>query len=132
MEDFEYWDKPEEEYDSDNNVAISPVTDVEIIFEDEQTSEETDMNKELKEKITVPVMWYYEKSNIIYKREKQLNSGSRSTMEDVISKNGLTSSYDIANLEFDNGKLPNYTIIRKLDRGYYEIWKHSDFLFFPK
>ena len=132
MEDFEYWDKPEEEYDSDNNVAISPVTDVEIIFEGEQTSEETDMNKELKEKITVPVMWYYEKSNIIYKREKQLNSGSRSTMEDVISKNGLTSSYDIANLEFDNGKLPNYTIIRKLDRGYYEIWKHSDFLFFPK
>ena len=132
MEDFEYWDKPEEEYDSDNNVAISPVADTEIIFEDEQSVEETDANKELKEKITVPVMWYYEKSNIIYKREKQLNGGSRSTMEDVISKKGITSSYDIANLEFDNGKLPNYTIIRKLDRGYYEKWKHSDFLFFPK
>ena len=57
MEDFEYWDKPEEEYDSDNDVAISPVND--IIFEDEIEVEETISDKELTEKITPPIMIYH-------------------------------------------------------------------------
>tara|TARA_Y100001963_G_C6524806_1_gene328311 strand:+ start:181 stop:570 length:390 start_codon:yes stop_codon:yes gene_type:complete len=129
MEDFEYWDKPEEEYDSDNDVAISPVND--IIFEDEIEVEETISDKELTEKITPPIMWDYEKANIIAKRQEEIDKGKKSNMEDEIIRKNITSSYDIANLEFENGKI-NYILVRKLDRGFYEKWRHRDFVYFPR
>lgn len=129
MEDFEYWDKPEEEYDSDNDVAISPVND--IIFEDEIEVEETVSGKELIEKITPPIMWDYEKANIIAKRQEEIDKGKKSNMEDEIIRKNITSSYDIANLEFENGKI-NYILVRKLDRGFYEKWRHRDFVYFPR
>ena len=131
-DNYDDWDKNEEDYDSDNNIAVSPVVETDIIFEEEAEQDEIYQGRELKQKISIPIMYDYEKSNLIAKRQKNLDSGESSTMEEEILRRQITSSYDIANLEFDNGKLPKYTIIRKFDRGYYEKWSHYDFLFFPK
>jgi DNA-directed RNA polymerase subunit K/omega len=128
-DDYEYWDKPEEEYDSDNDVAVSPVND--IIFEDEIEVEEATPDKELTVKITPPIMWDYEKANIIAKRQEEIDKGKKSKIEEEIIRKNITSSYDIANLEFENGKI-NYVLVRKLDRGFYEKWRHRDFIYFPK
>jgi len=131
--DDEYWDKGDEEFDSDDEVAISPTNDneIEIVFQDEEQDEKF-QDKEMKIKLSPPIMFEYEKSNVIYKRKKQLDKNKPSTMEDYISKHGITSSFDIANIEFDNGKLPDFYIIRKFDKGYYEKWHYRDFQFFPK
>lgn len=129
-DNYDYWDKDDEEFDSDNEVAVTPTIDSEIVFEED--TDEKFADKEVKQKITPPIMFEYEKSNILYKREEQLNNNKPSTMEEYVLKHGITSSYDIALLEFDNGKLPKYHIIRKLDKGYYEKWTHNDFLYFPK
>ena len=126
--DDEYWDKDDEDYDSDNNVAVSPVTD--IIFEDEIEVDEVISGKELITKITPPIMWGYEKANIIAKRQEEINKGKKSNLEEEVIRKKITSSYDIANLEFDNGKI-HYVLIRKLDRGFYEKWRHIDFDYFP-
>lgn len=130
-EDYEYWDKDDADYDSDNEVAVSPTVDSEVVFEEEEHEEKFE-DKEMKEKISPPIMFEYEKSNILYKRKEQLDNNKPSTMEDYVLKNGITSSFDIAMLEFDNGKLPDFYIIRKFDKGYYEKWHYRDFIYFPK
>ena len=130
-EDYEYWDEGDEEFDSDNEVAISPTTDTEVIFEEEDQDENFE-DKEMKEKISPPIMFEYEKSNILYKRKEQLDKNKPSTMEEYVLKHNITSSFDIANLEFNNGKLPNFYIIRKFDKGYYEKWYYRDFVYLPK
>lgn len=130
MDDHGYWDKGDEEYDSDNDVAISPVVeDAEVFLEDDSVEEVS--GKLLKNKVSPPIMWEYEKTNIITKRKDELDKGKPSKMEDEVLKNNITSSYDIAILEFENGKI-DYLLKRKHDRGYYELWKHNDFLYFPK
>lgn len=129
-EDYDYWDKDDEEFDSDNEVAISPTTETEVIFEEEEDEKFED--KEMKTKISPPIMFEYEKSNIIAKRKEQLDKNKPSTMEEHVLKHKITSSFDIANLEFDNGKLPNFYIIRKFDKGYYEKWYYNDFVYLPK
>ena len=131
-DNYEYWDKDDEDYDSDNAVTVSPVAETDIIFDEEPNQDVNYQGRELKEKISIPIMYDYEKSNLLTKRQKNIDAGESSTMEDEVLKQNITSSFKIAMLEFDNGKLPKYTIIRKFDRGYYEKWSHSDFLFFPK
>jgi len=130
-DDYEYWDKDDEEFDSDNEVAVSPVNDGDVIF-DEDEQEEKFEDKEMKTKISPPIMFEYEKSNVLYKRVEQLDRNKPSTMEDYVLKHKITSSFEIANIEFDNGKLPDFYIIRKFDKGYYEKWHYRDFVYFPK
>ena len=130
-DDYEYWDKDDEEFDSDNEVAVSPVNDGDVIF-DEDEQEEKFEYKEMKTKISPPIMFEYEKSNVLYKRVEQLDRNKPSTMEDYVLKHKITSSFEIANIEFDNGKLPDFYIIRKFDKGYYEKWHYRDFVYFPK
>jgi len=129
-EDYDYWDKDDEEFDSDNEVAISPTTETEVIFEDEEDEKFED--KEMKVKLSPPIMFEYEKSNILAKRKDELDKNKPSTMEEYILKHKITSSFEIANIEFDNGKLPNFYIVRKFDKGYYEKWYYNDFVYFPK
>ena len=126
------WDHGDEEYDSDDNIAVTPTgVDTDVIFEEEE--QELDINtKEIKNKISQPIMYDYEMSNILEKRQDAINKGALTTMEDEVARQNITSSYEIALLEFKNGKLPKYNLIRKFDRGYYEVWNHSDFLYFPK
>lgn len=82
-------------------------------------------------KISLRVMTIYEKAVVIKHRVAQLNNGYKSTIESEVNKRKLTSSYDIAMLEFDLGKLPPYEIMRKRGNGYTEIWRHEDFDVFP-
>jgi len=132
-DDYEYWDKEDEEFDSDNEVAITPVNDnSDIIFEGIEDQDEKFEDKEMKEKISPPIMYDYEKANILSKRKSQLDSNKPSMMEDYVLKHKITSSFEIANLEFDNGKLPKFYIIRKFDKGYYEKWCFNDFVYLPK
>lgn len=98
----------------------------EVYFED---IEEEFEEKEMVEKKTVPIMCEYEKTNIITKRKQQLDNGSLSTLSETTLQT-LTSSYDIAMLEFENGTIP-YVLKRTIDGGLYELWRHGDFEFFP-
>jgi DNA-directed RNA polymerase subunit K/omega len=82
-------------------------------------------------KITPPIMYTFEKSKIIEKRVDQLNEGYRSTIEDIIKKENITRSDEIALREFELGKLPRYEVKRVLGDGSFELWEHTDFEFFP-
>lgn len=77
-------------------------------------------------KISVPIMWDYEKANIITARKEQLDKGSPTFLEDV---GDLVSSYDIAMKEFEQGKI-KYELLRYIGKNF-EIWRHEDFLYFP-
>ena len=99
----------------------------EVIFED--LIEEDIIEREIKTKRSPPIMWEYEKTNIIAKRKQQLDKGSLATVSKEMLKN-VHSSYDIAVLEFNNGSIP-YILKRVFDGGYYELWEHNDFEFFP-
>lgn len=127
----EDWDGGDQEYDPDQDVNITDDDDDNVIFEDD-TSTDLDISKELTVKITPAIMWDYEKTNILRKRRDQLDEGHPSTMEQDVFRLKLKLSRDIANYEFENGKLPKYYVIRKHDKGYYEKWSHEDFLYFPK
>lgn len=76
-------------------------------------------------------MTNYEKCIVISERVNQLNKNAKSTIEDIIKQENLTSSIDIAIKEFQLGKLPDYKVIRKFPNGTYEVWKHNDFKIFP-
>jgi len=82
-------------------------------------------------KITLPIMTIYEKSKVISNRVSQLDQNYKSTMEKEIKELGLTKSYDIAMLEFSNGKLPPYEVKRQFPNNTYELWRHEDFEIFP-
>jgi len=133
--EYEYWDRDDEEFDMDNEVAVTPVNENEntdIIFDEIEEPEENFEDKEMKVKLSPPIMYEYEKANIISKRKTQLDNNKPSTMEEYILKHKITSSFEIANIEFDNGKLPNFYIMRKFDKGYYEKWRFNDFVYLPK
>jgi len=88
-------------------------------------------NIKLEKKITLPVMFRYEKSDIISKRIKLLDKKYKTTIPEIIKKEGIVKSFDIAMKEFELGKLPPYIIYRDLENGNYEEWKHEDFKYFP-
>tara|TARA_R110001592_G_scaffold164575_3_gene398740 strand:+ start:811 stop:1158 length:348 start_codon:yes stop_codon:yes gene_type:complete len=84
------------------------------------------------EKITSPIMTVYEKVGVISRRVKMLDDGYKSTIEEIIKKEGIFRSYDIAMKEFELNALPPYYVKRVLPNNTYEIWEHSDFIYFPK
>ena len=92
--------------------------------------EENVVEKQIFEKKTPPIMWDYEKANIITKRKLQIDKGSLAQVSENLLRN-VYSSYEIALLEFENGTI-DYVVKRVIDGGYYELWKHNDFKFFPK
>ena len=83
------------------------------------------------EKNTLPIMTMYEFVDVIIKRIEQLNLGFKSTIEDVIEKEKIVKSYDIAMREFNLGKIPPYSVKRVLPNGTYELWRHEDFSIYP-
>lgn len=109
----------------------------EDLEDDDEIEEEFNENlsdkketKKILKNITLPVMTKYEKSVIISQRIKQLDSNYKTTIPDLVKEKNLTKSFDIAMLEFELGKLPEYTIKRTLNYGY-EEWRHEDFKYFP-
>jgi DNA-directed RNA polymerase subunit K/omega len=108
---------------------------VEVEIEDTDNEDETPSgtttSKYLKEKKTPPIMNSFEKNCYIAKRVIQLNNGFKSTIEDVIEKEGIHKSHEIAVREFELNRTPKYYIKRNLPNGYYELWSHEDFEFFP-
>lgn len=94
----------------------------------------TNMKRELiftEKKTTLPVMTTAEKVNVISARIRQLNMGYKSTIEDILEKEKIIRSYDIAMREFELGKIPTYYIKRVLPNGMYELWSHDDFSLYP-
>lgn len=83
-------------------------------------------------KITPPIMYSFEKTEVIKRRAKQIEKQYKSTIEDVLGIENITKSSDIAAREFKENKLPPYTIKRIYGNSNYEVWRHSDFRLFPK
>jgi len=104
-----------------------------IDYEESEIKELEIKSKERKKKITVPKMTIYEKSSIIANRTHQIENGYISTLDsEFLKEKNIHCSYEIALEEFNQGKLPPYDLKREFPDGTYEIWKHSDFKFFPK
>ena len=82
--------------------------------------------REIVPKVSPPIMWDYEKANIITQRKNALDNGSPTLLDDV---DGLFLTYDIALREFEEGKI-EYQLIRYMGKNF-EVWRHEDFLFFP-
>lgn len=141
------WDEDDAVYDSDDdhNVAFdSDDDDDEAEVEDDTENGDNCRPKkdyEINEKTMPPIMFDFEKSNIIRARIVQLNKSItfKYNGADVLSKvmneikeRGLTSSKEIAEYEFSTGNLPPYKYYRRNFNGSYEIWRHEDFEFFPQ
>jgi DNA-directed RNA polymerase subunit K/omega len=77
-------------------------------------------------KTSPPIMWEYEKANIITQRKNALDTGSPTLLDDV---GDLVLSYDIALREFEEGKI-RYQLLRYIGKNY-EVWRHEDFVYFP-
>lgn len=123
MEDFTDFFPDEDKFDILDEEDIDVLEDIE---EEDRIS-----SNEIVDKITLPIMSIYEKSKIISNRIKQLDQNFKTTMEEEVAKLKLTSSYDIAMLEFQNSKLPPYIIKRQFPNNTYELWRHEDFEIFP-
>lgn len=126
----------EELFMDDDGEYFFPEEDaVEVEIEDTDDDEDTPTgvttSRYLKEKKTPPIMTSFEKNCYMAKRIIQLNNGYKSTIEDVIEKEGIHKSHDIAHREFELNRTPKYYIKRNLPNGYYELWSHDDFEFFP-
>lgn len=140
MDDQVDWDMSDQEYDSDNDVLFESDEEDNDEEKEEKVKEEKVVGKELKEKTSIPVMTKFEKSNIISSRIEQINkskcfkyNGKKvlSIIEDELIEKGISEPFEIANIEFDRGKLPPYKLKRAYFDGSYEIWRHEDFEFFP-
>ena len=136
-----YWDMSDQEYDSDNDILFDSEEDDEL-KEEKVKSEKKNYDKpiELKEKKSIPVMTKFEKSNIISSRIQQINkskcfkyNGKKvlSIIQDELIEQGISEPFEIANIEFNRGKLPPYKLKRAYFGGNYEIWRHEDFEFYP-
>ena len=112
MSDDEYSD----EYNTDDDY------DFDEVDEDLKTSS---VGKEIS-KSSPPIMWDYEKANIITQRKNALDTGSPTLLDDI---GDLVLSYDIALREFEEGRL-QYELRRYIGKNY-EIWRHEDFIYFP-
>ena len=78
----------------------------------------------LNEKKTRPYITKFEKVKIIGTRAAQIENGNSPL---VIVPNNITSSLEIASLEYSNKKIP-LLIRRYLSNGSYEDWRISDFV----
>ena len=114
-------DSQPENFDEDGS-------DEEVYFEEVEVNV---VEKQILNKKTPPIMWEYEKTNIITKRKIQIDNGSVARGVSKEALRNVHSSYEIALLEFENGMI-DYTVKRVMDGGYYELWKHNDFEYFPK
>ena len=140
MDDQVDWDmSDQEDYDSDDDVLFDSDEDEKEEEKEDKVQEKTNQ-KELKEKKSIPVMTKFEKSNILSARIEQIEkskcfkyNGKKvlSIIEDELIRDGISEPFEIANIEFDRGKLPPYKLKRKYYDGSYELWKHEDFEFFP-
>ena len=128
MEEELFMDDEVEDFFAEEDIVEIEVEDSD---EEEETPSGVTTSKYLKEKKTPPITTSFEKNCYIAKRVIQLNNGFRSTIEDVIEQEGLHKSYDIALREFQLNRAPKYYIKRNLPNGYYELWSHDDFEFFP-
>lgn len=140
MEDLDWDMSDNEEYDSDNDTLFESDGEDDNKEQKEDKVEKTTTVKELKDKTSIPVMTKFEKSNIISTRVQQINkskcfvyNGKKvlSIIEDELIEQGISEPFEIANIEFDRGKLPPYRLKRAYFDGNYEIWRHEDFEFFP-
>ena len=107
---------------------------IEFDVQNELPLQQTNTKKELvfsEIKRTLPVMTLAEKVNVISARIRQLNLGYKSSIEDILEKENIIRSYDIAMKEFELGKIPTYYIKRVLPNGTYELWSHNDFSLYP-
>lgn len=100
----------------------------EIILDDDK---EVKVEREREIKTTLPVMSIYEKINIISKRIQQIDNGYKTTMPEEVRRLNLSKSMDIAELEFNNKKLPPLFIIRNFPDGSYEKWSIEEFEIIP-
>lgn len=144
MEDLD-WDMSDEEYDSDNDALFESDEEEDQKEQkedknDKEYNKDKNIEKEIKEKKSIPVMTKFEKSNIISGRIQQINKSKcfiyhgkkvLSIIEDELIEKGISEPFEIANIEFDKGKLPPYKLKRAYFDGSYEIWRHNDFEFFP-
>ena len=87
---------------------------------------------EIQNKITLPRLTSYEKSELIAQRIIDLDNGAKSTIEDIIKQENLYRTRDIAIREYEEMKLPDVDIIGKFPNGDYEIWKLKEFKYFPR
>ena len=126
---FEQLDSNEPEENLDDDVKENDILD----YEESEIKNIETKSRENINKITIPKMTIYEKSVVVANRTHQIENGYLSNLnKDFLKDNNITSSYDIALEEFKQDKLPSYVIKREFPNGTYEIWKHSDFKFFPK
>lgn len=119
------------EDDSGFNLDIDDDEEIEMEDDDDLYNININKSKKIDKNITLPVMTKYEKADLITKRIKLLDRGYKTTIPDIVIKEKLTKSFDIAMKEFELSKFPNYIIIRELYNGKYEEWKHKDFKYFP-
>ena len=120
-------DEGDDFFPDDDQVEV----EIEDTDDEDETTSITVTSKYIKEKKTPPIMTSFEKTCYIAKRVIQLNNGFKSTIEDIIEKEGLHRSHDIAVREFQLNRTPKYYIKRNLPNGFYELWSHEDFEFFP-
>ena len=102
----------------------------EIVEETDILNLEDDSMLKSSVKISLPVLTKYEKSVIISQRIKQLENNFKTTIPEVVKKEGLIKSYQIALKEYELRKLPPFIIKRRLGNGKYEEWKLEDFVHF--
>ena len=111
----------DDEYSDDNYNS-----EEEIDFDDVEDGRSEITGKEIIPKVSPPIMWDYEKANIITKRTEAIDTGSPTLLDDI---GDLVLSYDIAMEEFRQGKI-KYQLLRYIGKNF-EIWTHEDFLYFP-
>ena len=75
---------------------------------------------------TYPFLSNYEKTKLLSLRTSQIEKGANPY---VAVPEGVTSSYDIAQLELKEKKLP-YILKRPLPNGTYEYWRLADLIIF--
>lgn len=103
----------------------------------EEISQEERKPRERAFKTTLPVMSIYEKAKIIMERKNQLDGlykkygMFKTTIPEIVKEKNITSTYEIAMLEFDLKKLPPCYIMRRFPDNSYEKWSLGEIKYFP-
>jgi len=117
----------------DDSLSLSAdltIEDVSLLEEDSIELEKQESKfKEIHS--NYPIMTLEEMINLLKARIDLLNRGYKTTIEDIVKKENLSKSEDIAKREFELGKMPPFSIKRNFPNGEYEIWKYKDFKYFP-
>jgi DNA-directed RNA polymerase subunit K/omega len=110
---------------SDDEYSDEFNSEEEFDFDDIEDGKSNVAGKEIPKR-SPPIMWEYEKANIITQRKMAIDTGSPTLLDNV---GDLVLSYDIALKEFNEGKI-EYRLFRYIGKNF-EVWKHEDFLYFP-